>query len=119
VNDAERLFQDPTFRLIGSEKVWERGAALTSSLQSLETDLLAQEHNLVGLAEINRELVAKAKAEAIGSPQRVVLDMDSTEIPVYGQQEYSAYKNSAKKWCFEATPLLPNRRSTRPWRSGA
>jgi hypothetical protein len=29
VNDAERLSQDPTFRLIGSEKIWERGAALT------------------------------------------------------------------------------------------
>jgi len=25
VNDAERLSQDPTFRLIGSEKIWERG----------------------------------------------------------------------------------------------
>jgi Transposase DDE domain group 1 len=24
VNDAERLWQDPTFRLIGSEKIWER-----------------------------------------------------------------------------------------------
>ena len=32
VNDAERLSQDPTFRLIGSEKIWERGAALTSRL---------------------------------------------------------------------------------------
>ncbi len=30
VNDAQRLSQDPTFRLIGSEKVWDRGAALTS-----------------------------------------------------------------------------------------
>ncbi len=28
VNDAERLSQDPAFRLIGSQKVWERGAAL-------------------------------------------------------------------------------------------
>jgi hypothetical protein len=28
VNDAERLAQDPTFHLIGSEKIWERGAAL-------------------------------------------------------------------------------------------
>ena len=34
VHDAERLSQDPTFRLIGSEKIWERGAALTSRLQS-------------------------------------------------------------------------------------
>jgi Transposase DDE domain group 1 len=32
VNDAERLSQDPTFRLIGSEKIWDRGAALTSRL---------------------------------------------------------------------------------------
>jgi len=27
VNDAQRLSQDPTLRLIGSEKIWERGAA--------------------------------------------------------------------------------------------
>jgi hypothetical protein len=27
VKDAERLSQDPAFRLIGSEKIWERGAA--------------------------------------------------------------------------------------------
>jgi len=30
LNDAERLAQDPTFQLIGSEKIWDRGAALTS-----------------------------------------------------------------------------------------
>src|ERR1035437_5304074 len=32
VNDAVRLSQDPTFRLIGSEKIWDRGAALPSRL---------------------------------------------------------------------------------------
>jgi len=37
VNDAERLSQDPTFPLIGSEKIWDRGAAGTSRLQSFET----------------------------------------------------------------------------------
>jgi hypothetical protein len=55
VNDAERLSQDPRFRWIGSEKSWERGAALTSRLQSFETALLTQEENLAGLASINRE----------------------------------------------------------------
>ena len=89
VNDAERLSQDPTFRLIGSEKVWERGVALTSRLQSFETELLAEEENLAGLAAVNRELIARAKA--IDSPQSLVLGIDSTEIPVYGQQEGSAY----------------------------
>ena len=48
MNDAERLSQDPAFRLIGSEKIWERGAALTSRLQSFETELLTQDENLAG-----------------------------------------------------------------------
>lgn len=86
---AARVSQDPTFRLIGSEKIWDRGEALTSRLQSFETELLAEPENLAGLCAINWELIAKA--EAIESPQRVVLDIDSTEIPVYGQQENSAY----------------------------
>jgi len=30
VNDAERLCHDPTFRLIGSERIWDRGPALSS-----------------------------------------------------------------------------------------
>ena len=102
VNDAERLSQDPTFRLIGSEKIWERGAALTSRLQSFETELLADEENVAGLAAINRELIGKA--EAMDSPQRVVLDMDSTEIPVYGQQEGSAYNGHFESTCYH--PLL-------------
>jgi len=32
LNDAARLSTDPTFRLIGSPKIWDRGAALTSTL---------------------------------------------------------------------------------------
>lgn len=102
VNDAERLAQDPTFRLIGSEKIWERGAALTSRLQSFETEMLAGEENFAGLARINRELIAKA--EAVDSAQRVVLDMDSTEIPVYGQQGNSAYNGHFESTCYH--PLL-------------
>jgi len=102
LNDAERLSQDPTFRLIGSEKIWDRGAALTSRLQSFETDLLAQDENVAGLAAINRELLAKA--ETLESPRRVVLDMDSTEIPVCGQQEQSAYNGHFESTCYH--PLL-------------
>src|SRR5229473_1405145 len=77
VNDAARLSQDPTFRLIGSRKIWGRGAALTSRLQSFETELLTEEANLAGLAALNRELVARA--EAIDSARRIVLDMHSAE----------------------------------------
>ena len=102
VNDAQRLSQDPTFRLIGSEKIWERGAALTSRLQSFETEVLAAEANFTGLAHLNRELIGRV--EAMDAPQRVVLDMDSTEIPVYGQQENSAYNGHFESTCYH--PLL-------------
>jgi Transposase DDE domain group 1 len=102
VNAAERLSQDPTFRLIGSGKIGERGAALTSRLPSFETELLTQEENRTGLAELHRELIAQA--EPIDSPQRVVLDMDSTEIPVRGQQEQSACNGHFESTCYH--PLL-------------
>jgi hypothetical protein len=61
-----------------------------------------QADNLAGLAALNRELIARA--EAIASPRRVVLDMDSTEIPVYGEQEQSAYNGHFESTCYH--PLL-------------
>lgn len=106
VNDAERFSQDPAFQLIGSEKLWERGAALTSRSQSFKKELLTQEGNIAGLASINPELIARA--ETIESPQRAVLDMDSTEIPVYGQQENSAYNGHFESTCYH--PLLLSNR---------
>jgi len=102
VNDAERLSHDPTFRLIGSEKIWDRGAALTSRLQTFETEMLAKEENIAGLARINRELIGRA--EAGDSRYRAVLDMDSTEVPVYGEQEQSAYNGHFESTCYH--PLL-------------
>ena len=104
VNDAEQLSRDPTFRLIGSEKNWDRGAALPSRLQTFETELLAEEENFAGLARLNRELIGRA--EAIDSPHRVVLDMDSTEIPVYGEQEQSAYNGHFESTCYHPVLLF-------------
>jgi hypothetical protein len=46
----------PLSRLCVRKEIWERGAALTSRLQSFETELLTQGKNLAGLASINREL---------------------------------------------------------------
>jgi hypothetical protein len=144
VNDAERLCHDPTFRLIGSEKIWDRGAALTSRLQTFETEMLAEEDNFAGLARLNRALIGRA--EAMDSGYRAVLDMDSTEIPVYGEQEKgtvwrpssvpatfivpkvgkrfccrrsSDSRGWGRKWLSGPTQPLPNRRFTKLWKSGA
>ena len=47
------------------------------------TLMLAEEQNLPGLAALNRALIGKA--EAVDSSWRTILDMDSTECPVYSQ----------------------------------
>jgi hypothetical protein len=76
VNEAERLAQDPTLRLIGSEKIWDRGAALASRLYNFRDRDADRRENFGSLARINRELIGKA--EARDSARRAVLDMDST-----------------------------------------
>jgi hypothetical protein len=71
-------------------------------LQTFETEMLAEEENFRGLARLNRELIGRGGAG--DSAYRVVLDMDSTEIPVYGQQEQSAYNGHFEATCYH--PLL-------------
>ena len=98
LNDAVRVSADPTFRLIGSPKMWDRGAALTSTLHWFETELLTHEENLVGLRAVNRELLAQA--EMATRADRIVLDMDSSESPVHGAQEGSAYNGHFASVCY-------------------
>ena len=64
--------------------------------------MLAEDANFAGLASLSRALIAKA--EALDSGSRTVLDMDSTEIPVYGEQEQSAYNGHFESVCYH--PLL-------------
>ena len=64
--------------------------------------MLASEENLLGLMAVNRELVAQAETQ--DDSERVVLDMDSTESPVHGQQEGSAYNGHFESVCYH--PLL-------------
>ncbi len=102
VNDAERLCHDPALRLIGYEEIWDRGAALTSRLQTFETEMLDEEENFAGLGRLNRASIGKA--ETMESGYRTVLDMDSTGVPVYGEQEQSAYNGHFESTCYH--PLL-------------
>jgi hypothetical protein len=45
-----------------------------------------------------------ARVEDITSPRRVVLDMDSTEVPVYGPQEHGTYNGHFESTCYH--PML-------------
>ncbi|MBZ5516886.1 MAG: IS1380 family transposase [Acidobacteriia bacterium] len=69
-------------------------------MQTFETEMLAEEENFAGLGRVNRTLIGRAKA--MDSACRAVVDMDSSEIPVYGEQEQTAYNGH-----FESTGYHP------------
>jgi len=92
----------PHFQYELYQRTFGRAPSSPSRLHWFETEVLSQDENLEGLSRINRELLAKA--EVMDAPQRVVLDMDSTEIPVYGEQEHAAYNGHFESTCYH--PLL-------------
>src|SRR5213593_2179720 len=97
-NDTERLAEDPTFRMLASRERRETSVALTSTLHWFETDVLAEERNYQGLARLNTALIQHAVT--LSAPQRVTLDIDSSESPVHGAQEQSAYNGHFESVCY-------------------
>ena len=67
-------------------------------MSRFETEVLTEEENLDGLARLNVEWVDRAMAQT--SHQRVILDMDSSESPVHGQQEGVAYNGHFESVCY-------------------
>jgi hypothetical protein len=95
-NDAERLAEDPTFRMLASRERRASSVALTSTLHWFETEVLTEEDNHQGLARLNTALVQRA-ATVTG---RVTLDIDNSESPVHGAQEQAAYNGHFESVCY-------------------
>ena len=95
VNDAHRLSVDPVMRAVTGKK---KNAASANTVGRFETEILPQRKNLEGLSEINGRWIQKAMER---SPhRRIILDMDSSESPVYGEQEGSAYNGHFRCNCY-------------------
>jgi Transposase DDE domain group 1 len=97
-NDAERLAGDPAMRAVTDRLVSEQQAASTNTLSRFETEVLTREENVEGLAHLNAAWVEKAMAHT--PHRRVILDMDSSESPVYGAQEGTAYNGHFACVCY-------------------
>lgn len=88
VNDHERLFRDPAMRAVSGKKALERYAASSQTISRFETEILASEENLEALSLINHTWASKAVHAT--KTKKIILDMDSSESPVHGNQEGSA-----------------------------
>jgi DDE family transposase len=76
----------------------ERNAASTNTMSRFETETLTQVDNLQELARMNTQWAEGAMAQT--PHQRVILDMDSSESPVYVQREGAAYNGHFKSVCY-------------------
>ena len=56
-NDAERLAQDPTMRIIVGRRDTDRPAASTNTMSRFETGVLTQDSNVEGLGRLNAKWV--------------------------------------------------------------
>ena len=98
-NDAERLADDPTMRVVvGRRGCPERPAASTNTMSRFETEVLTQDGNVEGLGRVNATWVDRAMTHT--AHRRVILDMDSSESPVHGEQEGASYNGHFGSMCY-------------------
>jgi hypothetical protein len=97
-NDAAKEAVDPAMRAVVSRRAVEKQAAGTNTVNRFETETLVTPGNLKGLEQLNFEWVDQAMAHT--PHRRIIIDMDSSESPVYGEQEGAAYNGHFECMCY-------------------
>src|SRR6188472_2949607 len=98
VNDAERLCRDPAMRWVVGDRAVTGVAASASQMGRFETKWLCRPENLAALADLPGQWIDIVHRRR--PPSIVVLDMDSSESPTYGEQEGSAYNGHFGCTCY-------------------
>jgi hypothetical protein len=97
-NDAERLSIDPAMRHIIGERANDKNAASTSQMGRFETEILTQDKNLQYLMNLPGRWIDKVNQHKC--IKEIILDMDSSDSPTYGQQEGSVYNGHFGYTCY-------------------
>src|SRR6202171_3431304 len=98
VNDAERLCRDPAMRWVVGDRAITGYAASANQMGRFETKWLCRPENLAALADLPGQWIEKVHQRR--PPKMIVLDMDSSESPTYGDQEGSAYNGHFGCTCY-------------------
>jgi hypothetical protein len=97
VNDADRLCRDPVMRQLVGGRAVKHGAASASAMGRFETGMLTHPENLLALAELPGRWIDAVHVRR--PPKSITLDMDSSESPVHGDQEGSAWNGHFQSKC--------------------
>jgi hypothetical protein len=98
VNDAERLCRDPAMRWVVGDRAITSSAASASQMGRFETKWLSRPENVAALIDLPGRWIDKVRRRR--GPKTIILDMDSSESPTYGEQEGSAYNGHFACMCY-------------------
>ena len=87
-------------RAILGRRALERQAASTNTVRRFETEVLTRPENLKGLVRLNTPSVQHGMART--AHRCIILDMDSSESPVHGEQEGVAYNSHFGCVCYRS-----------------
>ena len=98
VNDADRLARDPAMRWVVGGQAVAKQAASASQIGRFETEWLASDESSTALVDLSGQWIDRVHARR--PLKAIVLDMDSSVSPTYGDQEGTAYNGHFACTCY-------------------
>ena len=99
-NDAARLVHDPIHKLmVGRDPISGLGLASQPTLSRFENAVTARE--LRALTHVLADtVIAQQRRRRHGRATRITLDLDPTDDPTHGQQEFAFFNGHYDTWCY-------------------
>jgi hypothetical protein len=99
-NDAARLVHDPMHKLVlGRDPIAGLGLASQPTLSRFENGVSARE--LRAMTHVLADtVIAQQQRRLHGRATRITIDLDPTDDPTHGQQEFAFFNGHYDTWCY-------------------
>jgi len=99
-NDAARIADDPMHKLLaGRDPIAGEALASQPTLSRFENGV--RRADLLRMADALADTVLEHHRRRLrGKARRITIDMDPTDDPTHGQQEFAFYNSHYDSWCF-------------------
>jgi hypothetical protein len=99
-NDAARLVHDPIHKLVvGRDPLSGLGLASQPTLSRFENAVTARELRAM-MHVLADTVIAQQRRRLHGRATRITLDLDPTDDPTHGQQEFAFFNGHYDTWCY-------------------
>jgi hypothetical protein len=99
-NDAARLVHDPIHKLmLGRDPLTGPGLASQPTLSRFENGVSARELRAM-MHALADTVIAQQRRRRHGRATRITIDLDPTDDPTHGQQEFAFFNGHYDTWCY-------------------